>query len=56
MGGVFRHNSDKMYRQFTDELLMVIDETTSAEKMHLTAEEFELFKQSLYPILRAFGP
>ena len=56
MGGVFRHNSDKMYRQFTDELLIVIDEVTTAEKMNLSDEEFEMFKQALYPILRAVGP
>ena len=57
MNGVMLHNSDKMYRQFTDELLLMLDDMgVTAKNLGLTSEEYNTISKDLYPILRAVGP
>ena len=56
IGGIMKHNSDKMYMQLTDEFLLVLDETTSAEELHLSEQEYQMIRDRIYPILRTIGP
>lgn len=56
LNGVAMHNSDKMYRQFTDELILAVNEITTPQELNLTQQEYETVINSLYTLLRAAGP
>ena len=57
MNGVMLHNSDAMYRQFTDELLLLFDEMgVTADALGLSQETYQTVRDDLYPLLRALGP
>ena len=56
LGGVMLHNSDKMYAQFTDELILALGEITTPQELGLTEQEYKVICDNLYPLLRALGP
>ena len=56
MAGVMRHNSDKMYQQFTDEMKIVLGELFSADDLGLSEVDYQRILDNLYPLLRAVGP
>ncbi len=56
VGGIFRHNSDKMYQQVTQDLISVAETVMAETNAPLTDTEWDTIKENLYPILRAVGP
>ena len=55
-GGIRLHNSDKMYRQLADELLLALDELVTAEELGLTDAEYQIIRDDMYPLIRVLGP
>ena len=54
--GILKHNSDKMYQQCTDELILLMDEVMEKVPSPLTEDELSVIKENLYPFLRGIGP
>lgn len=54
--GVVRHNSDKMYKQLTEELILCMNEVVKPEDLNLTQQEYQTVCGGLYYILRVLGP
>ena len=54
--GIMQHNSDKMYRQLTDDLLILLDKVKEHTASPFSAEESQMLRDNLYPLLRAVGP
>ena len=55
-GGIVNHNSDKMYQQLTNEILLLLNETATPEDLNLTEAEYQLICDNLYDIIRVLGP
>ena len=56
IGGIMQHNSDAMYRQLADELVILLQELAPAEKLSVSEEEYQAVLDSVYPLLRFLGP
>ena len=54
--GIMQHNSDKMYRQLSDDVLILLDKVTENCPSPLSADEAQMIRDNLYPLLRAVGP
>ena len=56
IGGIMQHNSDAMYRQLADELVILLQELAPVEKLSVSEEEYQAVLDSVYPLLRFLGP
>ena len=56
IGGIMQHNSDAMYRQLADELVILLQELAPVEKLSVSEEEYQAVLDRVYPLLRFLGP